>query len=138
MFKKIFKFFDKLEDKIRSKLSHYTIFYALISGITITLFWRGTWETADILAKQGGVWTIIFYGPFTVVWTTLILLATGLFVSFFVGDRIILSGVKKEKKIEEKTEDEIDKEEDEIRSVREKIHQMSKDIEEIKNAVIHK
>jgi mannitol-specific phosphotransferase system IIBC component len=130
--KRIFRFFDKFEDRVRGRLSHFTIIYALISGVAITLFWRGVWSTADILAAKGGIWAIIFYSPFTIIWTTAILLATGLFVSFFVGDRIILSGVKKEKKIEEKTETEIDKEEDEIRNVRSKINQMAKDIEEIK------
>ncbi len=134
MLKKIFGFFDKFEDKVRGKLSHYTIIYAIISGIAIVLFWRGVWETADVLSQNGGIWAVIFYAPFTIVWTTLILLATGLFVSFFVGDRIILSGVKHEKKIEEKTEEEVDKEEEEIKTMRARIYQMSKDIEEIKNS----
>jgi len=138
MFKKIFRFFDKLEDKIRAKLSHYTIIYAIISGTMIVLFWRGVWETGDILAQQGGIWSTIFYGPYSIIWTAIILLSTGLFVSFFVGDRIILSGIKNEKRMDQKTEEEIQKEEEEIKEMRMKIKQISKDIEEIKNVVIHK
>ncbi|MFA5652280.1 MAG: hypothetical protein WC933_02860 [Candidatus Paceibacterota bacterium] len=138
MFKKIFHFFDKLEDKIRARLSHYTIIYAIISGLAIVLFWRGVWETGDILAEQGGILSVIFYGPYSIVWTVIILLSTGLFVSFFVGDRIILSGIKNEKRIDQKNEEDIKKEEEEIKTMRTKITQISKDIEEIKNAVIHK
>ena len=45
--KSIIKFFDKIEDKIRGKLSHYPIFYAFIGGVGIVIFWRGVWHTAD-------------------------------------------------------------------------------------------
>ena len=63
---------------------------------------------------------------------------TGLFISVFIGERIIISGLKNEKKTTDKSEGEINKEEDEIRSMRAKIIQMSKDIEEIKNVILHK
>lgn len=135
MLKKIFHFFDKLEDKIRGSLSHIPILYAIIGGFTIVLFWRGIWHTADILLAQGGVWYYIFYEPYTIVWTAIILLGTGLFVSFFIGDRIILSGLKNEKRIDQKTEEDVKKEEEEIRVMRDQIKQISKDITEIKNAV---
>ena len=45
--RKIVRFFDKLEDKIRGRLSHHPIFYALVGGIGVVLFWRGVWHTAD-------------------------------------------------------------------------------------------
>jgi uncharacterized membrane protein len=138
MFKAITDFFDKVEDKVRIRLSHRSILYAFIGGISTVIFWRGVWHTADIFMKKGGFWGWFFYEPITVVWTSIILLMTGLFVSIFIGERIIISGIKKEKKITDKTESEVDKEEDEIRSMRAKINQMSKDIEEIKNAVSHK
>jgi hypothetical protein len=135
MFKEIVKFFDKLEDKVRARLSHRSILYAIVGGTAVVLFWRGMWHTADILMAKGGILGIIFYEPYTIVWTAIILLMTGLFVSSFIGERIILSGIKNEKRIDQKTEEEVDKEEDEIRTMRAKIHQMSKDIEEIKNIV---
>lgn len=131
-------YFDKLEDKVRAKLSHRSIMYAFIGGIATVLFWRGVWHTGDILMRKGGFLGWFFYEPITVVWTSIILLMTGLFISVFIGERIIISGLKNEKKATDKTEVEIDKEEDEIKSIRGKILQMSKDIEEIKNAVIKK
>jgi hypothetical protein len=112
--------------------------YAVIGGTAVVLFWRGVWHSADILMAKGGILGVIFYEPYTIIWAAIILLMTGLFVSSFIGERIILSGIKNEKRIDQKTEEEINKEEDEIRSMRSKISQMSKDIEEIKNAVIHK
>ncbi len=98
MTKKIIKFFDKLEDKVREKLSHYPIFYALVGGVGIVLFWRGVWYVADEIGL--GAWA-------SIVISVIILLMTGLFVSFFIGHYIIFSGLKQEKKIEEKEENEI-------------------------------
>lgn len=134
----IVNYFDKLEDKVRMRLSHRSIVYAFIGGIGTVLFWRGVWHTGDILMREGGFLGWFFYEPVTIVWTSIILLMTGLLVSVFIGERIIISGLKKEKKVSDKTETEIDKEEDEIRSMRGKIIQMSKDIEEIKNYVSKK
>ena len=135
MFKKIDNFFDKLEDKVRIRLSHKSILYAFIGGIATVLFWRGVWHTGDILMRKGGFLGWFFYEPVTVVWTSIILLLTGLFVSVFIGERIIISGIRNEKKLTDKTQDEVDKEEDEIRNIRTKIIQMSKDIEEMKKTM---
>lgn len=134
----IVNYFDKLEDKIRMKLSHRSIAYAFIGGAATVVFWRGVWHTADILMRKGGFLGWFFYEPNTVIWSSVVLLMTGLFVSVFIGERIIISGIKNEKKATDKTEIEIGKEEDEIKSMRIKILQISKDIEEIKNAVSKK
>jgi len=133
MIKKITYFFDKLEDKVRAKLSHRSIFYAFLGGTFTIIFWRGIWHTADILQAKGGIWAYIFYEPNTVVWALVLLLLTGLFVSIMIGDRIILSGLKHEKKVEEKTEEEVEHEETEIKLLRNQMTQISKDIEEIKD-----
>ena len=47
---------------------------------------------------------------YSLIVSTIVLLLTGLFTSFFVGDTILISGLKKEKKLIEKTEDEVDRE----------------------------
>jgi len=133
--KSIVKFFDKLEDKIRQHLSHKLLVYAFLSGTVVVLFWKGIWDTADFLQAQGGFWAAVFYGPNLIVWTTVVLSLTGVFVSFFVGDRVILSGLKHEKSIEEKTEAELKAEDVEIKNTIFKIHTISKDIEEIKHAL---
>jgi len=137
-YKSLVRYFDRLEDRVRMKLSHRSIIYAFIGGVGVVLFWRGIWHTADILMAKGGIWFYIFYEPNTIIWTTVMLLLTGLFVSFFIGDRIILSGLKHEKSLEEKTEEEVQKEEFEIKDMMRKVSEIHRDIEVIKNAISKK
>lgn len=127
MIKKIVKYLDKLEDKARERLSHYIILYALIGGIAIVLFWRGVWYTADMFP--------FLTGPVSIIISTIIMLFTGLFVSFFVGDRIILSGLKREKKLAEKTEEEVRVEAEITTKVLVKLEKIEKDLEEIKGKI---
>lgn len=129
--RKIIKFFDKWEDKNRAYLSRRPILYAFVGGTGIVLFWRGVWETADMFSLSG---------PMSILISMMILLATGLFVSFFIGHHIILSGIKQEKKIEEKEESEIKMEIDVLQSemiilneLKRKIEKIEKDIEIIKS-----
>jgi hypothetical protein len=124
--KKILSFFDKLEDKVRGFLSHYPMVYAIIGGVAIVVFWRGIWETADILKLSA---------PWSVVGSSFVMMITGLFVSFFIGDRVILSGLKNEKKAIEKTEDEVRAEETLIKHVFTKLEKIEKELLEIKEKV---
>src|SRR3954467_13892586 len=118
MLHKIVNFFDKLEDHIRIHLSRYPIVYTIIGGIAIVLFWRGVWHTADLLQEQGGILGFIFYEPVSLLIVTVVLLATGLFVSYFLGDAILLSGVKGQKKLAEKTDKEVKDEEVSLREIK--------------------
>ena len=119
----VFRFFDKLEDKIRRRLSHHPVIYAMIGSVGIILLWRVIWIMADNVNLSGVV---------SVILGVIILLATGLFVSFFVGDRVIISGIKEEKRIDEKTVEEIEKETEEIREIKTELKEIEKDLEEIK------
>lgn len=132
----ILKFFDKLEDRVRGNLSRVPVIYAIIGGVAIVLFWRGIWGMVDIFEhRYGGVWFIIF-NPFSyLIVSTIALLVTGLFVSFFIGDRILLSGLKHEKKVEEKTEAEVRQEEEQILVLSAKLDRLVKEVEEIKNLI---
>ncbi|MDO8561937.1 MAG: hypothetical protein Q7S05_03875 [bacterium] len=123
------KFFDRLEDKIRAGLSHYPITYAIFGGIGVVLFWRGVWHTADLFP--------FMTGPVSTLIGAIILLLTGLFVSFFIGDNIMIAGLKREKKLAEKTELEIETEKDELDEVREIILKMERDLEEIKGKIVN-
>jgi hypothetical protein len=141
----ITRFFDKLEDKVRSKLSHKSIFYALIGGVMVVLFWRGVWHTADIIMTKtpwmsgvSGFWGWFFYEPITIIWTSLVLLLTGLFVSSFIGDRIVISGIRNEKKITDKTEEEVQAEGEEIERLEKKVNMVMKEISEIKDELANK
>ncbi|MFA5841828.1 MAG: hypothetical protein WC835_02605 [Candidatus Paceibacterota bacterium] len=127
--KSIFKFFDKLEDKVHSRLARYPLVYALVGGVAIVLFWRGVWHAADAMDIS---WQV------SLIASVIIMLLTGLFVSFFVGDNIILSGLKHEKKLAEKTEEEIKTEKDEIFDLKMEIDEIKNSIDEIKNIVSDK
>ncbi|MEK7481764.1 MAG: hypothetical protein AAB464_00505 [Patescibacteria group bacterium] len=128
MVKKIIKFFDKIEDKIRSFLSRHPIIYAFIGGIGIVLFWRGVWHTADLFP--------FLNGPISIIISSVILLLTGLFVSFFIGHSIILSGLKQEKKIEEKEISEIETEMDILKKEKDLVNGIYSRLEKIEKTMI--
>lgn len=114
----LYKFFDKLEDKIRGKLTHYPLVYAFIGSVGIVSIWRGIWHISDDWGMSS--WMSLVLG-------ILLTMLTGLFVSFFIGENIIISGLNKEKRTDEKTEEEIHKE----RGILEKIQKDIKEIKEI-------
>jgi len=118
--KKIIKLYDRLEIKIRHTLSHWPVAYALIGSISVVLIWRGVWMIADDINMSGYLSMLL---------GVLISILTGLFVSFFVGDKIITSGIKKEKRIETKTKKEIKEEESALMEIK-------KDLKEIKEEIV--
>ncbi len=145
MLKRIIKFFDKLEDKIRGKLSHYPIFYALIGGVGVVLFWRGVWHTADFFTN------LIFSfqqnssidlgnlpwwdGPLSIFLGSVLLLSTGLFVFGFIGNEIIISGLKGGKKLNEKTEEEIETEEVQLKNLQNTLNKVAEKISDLEKEV---
>jgi uncharacterized protein YlxW (UPF0749 family) len=131
MYKKILHYFDKLEDRIRGRLSRYPIIYSIIGGAAIVLFWRGVWITADDIAKILPRELVWIDGPLSVAVSLIILLATGLFVSFFVSDQIIISGIKQAKRIDQKTEEEVRQEEKELKELLKEVTSIEKEVQEI-------
>jgi hypothetical protein len=120
--KDIVKFFDKLEDKVRGHLSHYPIFYAFIGGAGVVLFWRGIWHSADDLSL-GSLASLVI--------GLVILLITGVFVSSFIGNRLIISGLIGEKKLTEKEQDEIETEEAQIQNLQDTLSRLEKKLDHI-------
>ena len=135
LIKKIVNYFDKLEDRVRGHLSHYPVLYTIIGGVAIVLFWRGVWHTADLLQGQGGVVGFIFSPVVNMVIVAIVLLMTGLFVSYFIGDTILMSGIKGEKKVADKTQKDVKEEEEKINELRSTIREMKKEVDQIKNVV---
>jgi len=143
--KSIYNFFDKLEDKIRGKLSHYPIIYAFVGGVGIVIFWRGVWHTADFLTD------IIFSfqqnatidlgslpwwdGPLSILIGSVLLLSTGLFVFGFIGNESIISGLKGEKKLAEKTEEEVKAETGMIKEIKEEVKEIFDRLDDIKKGL---
>lgn len=125
-------FFNQLIDNIYQRLSHVPVLYSIIGGTFVVLFWRAIWHTADILAAQGGFLGWFFYEPVQIVFTLIGLLLTGLMVSVFIGDRVILSGLRHEKRVEEVTEELVKEEVVSLVSLRNEIRELKKQLEEAK------
>ncbi|OIO29497.1 hypothetical protein COX93_01690 [Candidatus Nomurabacteria bacterium CG_4_10_14_0_2_um_filter_30_12] len=143
--KSIINFFDKFEDKIRAKLSHYPILYAFIGGVGVVIFWRGVWHTADFFTQ-----VIFLYqlngsislgdlpwwdGPLSLIVGSVLLLSTGLFVFDFIGTQAIISGIKGEKRLEEKTEEEIRQETGVIKGIKEEVEEISERLDNIEKGL---
>jgi hypothetical protein len=128
----LYRFFDHLEDHIRRALSHHPLIYTFIGGIGIVLFWRGVWIIADKTPFVANEWV-------SLIISIIILLGSGLFVSFFVGDNIIISGLRGEHKLIEKSEEELEKEmqEEQLETgeIHEHIHKIEKSLEELKSSL---
>lgn len=121
--KTLLKFFDILEDIVRSWLSKRPILYGLIAGIGAVLFFRGVWYLADEMGI-GSTESILI--------SAIILLLSGVFVSHFVGDQLILSGLKKEKKVIDRTGDEIHTEMATLRDIQHDLKEIKHDLEHFK------
>ena len=126
MRKNIIRFFDKLEDKIRGKLSHYPILYAFIGGVGIVLFWRGIWHLADDINLGSGT---------SFVLGAVILIMTGVFVAEFIGNRLIISGLIGEKKLTEKEVSEIETEEAQIKNLQSTLSRLEKKLDHIDDEI---
>jgi hypothetical protein len=118
IYKKIHHYFDKLEDKIRGKLSKSPLVYSFIGAVATVSIWRGVWGVSDSLNIP--TWISLLGG-------ILLAMITGLFVSFFIGDNIVISGLQQEKRTDEKTKEEIIKEENELSEIKQEI----RDIKEL-------
>lgn len=106
----IYTYFDKLEDRVRGRLSHKPILYAFVGGFGVVMFWRGVWHSADTVVEHffGGLpW---WDGPLSFFIGSFVLLLSGIFVSTEIGNEVIISGLRGEKKTVDKTQDEIETE----------------------------
>lgn len=145
---KLIHFFQNIETKNRVFLSRHKFMYALIGGAGVILYWRGVWQTADLLYSWGvehrsefwgGLFEIIFSGPGSIVFGALILIMTGLLVQEFIGDDVIISGLKRSKKLIDKTEEEILKElkeEEKNKNLLKEINNHLNDLEDSKFCVL--
>ena len=136
---------DKLEDKIRAKLSQYPIVYAFVGGVGVVIFWRGIWHTADffttvIVSYQQSVSVDLgalpwWDGPLSIVVGSTLLLSTGLFVFDFIGNETIISGLMGEKKLTKKTEEEVKTETGAIETIEKEVREISHHLDEIEKGL---
>ena len=141
------KFTSKIREKITIYLSHRPGLYALIVGIGVVWFWRGVWHGTDLINS----YFVIFQNNLTIdaasspwwdsglslVAGIVVLYFTGAFTSSFIGNELILSGLRGEKKLTQKTESEIKGEEEFISDIKEELSDMTEKIKELEKE-IHK
>jgi hypothetical protein len=135
------KIIRKVELSVQGYLSHYPKLYALIVGIGIVLFWRGVWHSADSIHNaisffsSNSSTTLLFAswwdGPLSFLIGATILYITGAFTSSFIGSELILSGLRGEKKLNQKTEAEIKEEVLDINEIKEELILISKKLEKL-------
>jgi hypothetical protein len=70
-------------------------------------------------------------GPLSLFVGSVLLLITGVFVSNFIGNEIILSGLRGEKKLAEKKADEIKTETGAIAGIKQEVEKISRKLEEM-------
>ncbi|OGZ00697.1 MAG: hypothetical protein A3A43_00685 [Candidatus Liptonbacteria bacterium RIFCSPLOWO2_01_FULL_56_20] len=139
---RVTRFFDRLEDRARRWFSHWPILYGVVGGVGVVLFWRGVWHTADFFSAF--VFTLdgqLSTTDFPQIWDGLtsfligfvLLLATGLFVSNFIGNEIIISGLRGEKKLAEKTEVEVRTETGALAEIKEELKGIRKRLSAIED-----
>ena len=120
------KFFDRLEDSTRLALSHHPILYAFIGGIGVVLFWRGIWHLADD-ANMSSIASFIIGG--------FILLLTGIFVSEFIGKKMIISDLVDDMKLAEKEEAEIATEENQIKRLQSTLNRVETKLADLEKKI---
>lgn len=140
--KEVLMFFDKFEDRVRRWLSHHPLLYAFIGGTGVVIFWRGIWHTMDFIMEycftvpsinqSMDIKTLVWWdGPLSIAIGMTILLAIGIFTSSFIGNEIIISGIKGEKKMVEKNELELQSETESVNDIKKEIKVISNRLEKI-------
>ncbi len=126
---------------MRDKLDNYPVIYALLGAIGIILFWRGVWHGADFLAASflnnqgdaGPNYAELLDSLASAIIGFILLLFTGLFVTDFIGSKMISAAAKTEKKIEkiaEETESEEKTEEKRLDEIERKFDKVTSHLDE--------
>ncbi|MFH1145501.1 MAG: hypothetical protein V1707_00865, partial [bacterium] len=114
-----------------TRLSRSPIIYALLGGVGIVLFWRGVWYTAD----QYFPWMT---GPWSIIISIVLLLLIGIFVSQFIGNEILISSLKQEKKLSDKTEREVREDSITNKEIKDELAGITKKLETISRKLASK
>ncbi len=117
-------------------LSHHSFLYALLAGIGIVLFWRGVWHSVDLfhiylnnsLDLNAHPW---WDGPLSFLVGCFILYITRAFVSSFIGNELILSGLRTEERMAKQTESEVKTEMTSISDIKNEINTIAKKLDEL-------
>lgn len=131
---------NKLSKLTKGHLSRYPALYALIVGAGIIMFWRGVWHFTDhvfqfIYGTQtlhlelpffSGFW---WDGPVSILIGIFVLYLTGALVSSFIGNELILSGLRGEQKLTKETEADLKTEVLDIGEIKDELFLISRKLE---------
>ena len=122
--KRITSILLQTEEDARKYFERTPFLQAFIAGVGVIVFWRGVWEWLDSVQVS----------PFmSVVIGSLLLGGVGVFLQTFIGNTIIIKNVnqeeKKEKKIFEKIEGEVEGEDITLKQLADKLDELSRKIE---------
>ena len=131
----------KLLARIHIFLSHHVYLYALITGVGIVLFWRGVWHSVDVfhvllnqyhmsgsLDLGGQLW---WDGPLSFVVGCILLYFARAFVSSFIGNELILSGLRTEKKLTQEADSERKTEMTTVSAIKEELSTITEALEDL-------
>ncbi len=131
----------KLFNRFHIFLSHHSYLYATIVGVGIVLFWRGVWHSVDLVhlyLSQHSITSPLdsvahpwWDGPLSFVVGCVVLYMTRAFVSSFIGNELILSGLRTEKKMTKQTEDDVKTEVSTISDIKHTLAAISRKLEEL-------
>lgn len=135
----------RYREKITVFLSHRPKLYALMVGIGIVLFWRGVWHTTDFIHTYfniyqnnltiSGSFSPWWDGPLSLVVGIIILYFSNAFVSSFIGNELILLGLRREKKLSQKVEGEVKTEIDSILDIKNSLVDVNEKIKELEDVL---
>ena len=133
-------------NKITAYLSHRPRLYAFIVGVGVVLFWRGVWHTIDhihsyinyseISSTLDALHSPWWDGPLSLFVGTFILYFTGAFISSFIGNELILSGLRGEKRLNERTEEEVKNEVRAISDIKDSVKEINRTLEQLEKKVL--
>lgn len=138
----------RYRERITIYLSHRPKLYALIVGIGIVLFWRGTWHSIDFIHTYfnfyqnnptiGAPFSVWWDGPLSLAVGVIILYFSGAFISSFIGNELILAGLRGEKRISQKVESEVKTEIESVSEIKDGLKNVNEKIRELEEKLRNK
>ena len=129
------------KERIIVFLSYRPKLYAFIVGIGIVWFWRGVWHSTDLIHTifsssflpnpSVGAYSPWWDGLLSLFAGSVVLYFTGAFISSFIGNELILSGLRGEERLNKKTESEVKSEKKTIIFIKDELEDIRKKIEEL-------
>ncbi len=129
-------------------MSHRPKLYALVVGLGVVFFWRGVWLGTDFIFTYFGSFqngasinytsSIWWDAPLSILIGIIILYFTGAFVSSFIGNELILSGLRGEKRLNQKTETEVKTEAQTIDDIKKELDNVRREVEQLEKKSLEK